>query len=239
MAPQWHDEDKRLRHRRFVGRWLPLAMAILGTLYVGNSIFPENPGRGLMLAALFWGSYIAAVLRGMMAPPLVVTRGSDPAARVMDEETSLGNRLQLKAQLTRELARIERFGGMAALAAIDVQVVGYNPLYPGELPPSPAKFVAKVLREEIREADIAFRVEDGAFAVLFAGGEREGVQTVCERIRQRLKSTPYGRSHDARALFAHCAFGAVPLQEKASDPMAYWEAALGEAQRVRERRAAS
>ncbi len=238
MAPQWHDEDVRLRHRRFVGRWLPLAMAVLGTLYVGNSIFPENAGRGLMLTALFWGCYIAAVLRGMMAPPLVVTRGSDPAARVMDEETSLGNRLQLRSQLTRELARIERFGGMAALAAIDVQVLGYNPLYPGELPPSPAKFVAKVLREEIRDADMAFRVDSLSFAVLFAGGDREGVQTVCERIRQRMKSTPYGRSHDARALYAYCAFGAVPLQEKAADPMVYWEAAAAEAQRVRERRIA-
>jgi GGDEF domain-containing protein len=116
----------------------------------------------------------------------------------VDPETGLMGAVGFEEALQKEIARGLRYGSRSALAMFEVGVAerATGPL------PSPAKFVAQILRKAARKSDVAARVSPTLFAVLLVEAEGEGAKQFTERVRTAIGSHPYARRADGSGLFA-------------------------------------
>lgn len=125
----------------------------------------------------------------------------------LDAETGLPNAAGFEDVLSRQIARDLRYGSTSALALFEV-AVAERPV-DGPLP-SPAPFVADVLRKAVRGADVVARVAPTLFAVLLIEATSEGAAQFTERARTRIGSSPYARRPDGGALYARAWAGVAP-----------------------------
>lgn len=125
----------------------------------------------------------------------------------VDSETGLPNAGGFEEVLARQIARDLRYGSTSALALFEIAVA--EKADAGPLP-SPAPFVANVLRKAVRGADVVARVSPTLFAVLLIEATAEGATQFTERVRTRIGSSPYARRSDRTALYARAWAGVAP-----------------------------
>ena len=140
-----------------------------------------------------------------------------------DPETGLMAAVRFEDCLQKEIARGLRYGSRSALALFEVGLAE-RPV-PGEPLPSPAKFVAHVLRKAARNSDIVARVSPTLFAVLLVEAQAEGAKQFTERVRTNIGSHPYARRQDGTGLFARAWAGVAPWEPSMDSVGAYAEAA--------------
>ncbi|HNO64986.1 MAG TPA: GGDEF domain-containing protein [Tepidiformaceae bacterium] len=127
----------------------------------------------------------------------------------LDPETGLLDAAGFQAVLERQLARDLRYGSTSALALFEIAVAERDATGPL---PSPAPFVAGVLRAAVRGADVVARVSPVMFAVLLIEAKAEGAAQFTERVRTSIGSAPYARDASGNALYVRAWAGVAPWQ---------------------------
>ena len=106
---------------------------------------------------------------------------------LVDELTGLANRRQGDEALAAELTRVDRLGGPVGLILADLDdFKAVNDAYGHPTGDAVLREFADVLRENVREIDVAVRWGGEEFAVILPGSDVEGSAEVAERIRRAL-----------------------------------------------------
>jgi len=125
--------------------------------------------------------------------------------------------------IEKEIARGLRYGSSSALALFEVAIADHGQL---ERLPSPAAFVAQVLRLAVRGADVlARRVSPNLFAALLVEARGDGPSKFTERVGTGIGSHPYGRRPDGAALCARAWSGVAQWEPSMNSVGAYAGAA--------------
>lgn len=225
MDHRWHSDPIHQQRVRLAARVAPPLIALSGTAFAAETVFPHSEGDAVMLAILFWAGAGASLLVRRLAPPVVRVEGADPAARLVDEESGLGNSRYFGEAVQREFARNTRHHADASIVLFDVRVVGFLPTFEGEEPPPFGKHVARVVMSVMRESDVAARLGQKRFGVLLAGTDMTGARAFAERLTTVLASKPYARIAGGPGLHVSPAFGAAALTTAYATPVAAIEAA--------------
>lgn len=141
----------------------------------------------------------------------------------IDSETGLMAPPRFEETLEKEIGRALRYGSTSALALFEITLAdnhGDNSLLP-----SPAKFVANILRRAARTSDIVARVSPTLFAVLLVEAPAEGAAHFTERVRTLIGSSPYARRPDGSAIFARAWAGVAAWDRSIESVEAYARAA--------------
>lgn len=117
----------------------------------------------------------------------------DPQAALMDQETGLLSQAYFQIALGSRIAAARRHLRPVAVALIEV-LDGQDPAVATIAPPSRT---AEAIRQTVREADTACRLDDGSFALLLEDTPENGAVWTVERVRRNLVSR-YG-AHTMRA----------------------------------------
>ena len=103
---------------------------------------------------------------------------------LVDELTGLANRRQGDEALAAELSRIDRLGGPVGLILADLDdFKAVNDAYGHPTGDTVLREFAEVLRETVREIDVAVRWGGEEFGVILPGSDVDGAADVAERIR--------------------------------------------------------
>ena len=232
MDHRWHSDPIHQQRVRLAARVAPPLIALSGTAFAAETVFPHSAGDAVMLTVLFWAGAGASLLVRRLAPPVVRVEGADPAARLVDEESGLGNSRYFGEVLQREFARTTRHHSDASIVLFDVRVIGFLPTFEGEEPPPFGKHVARVVADVMRESDVAARLGQKRFGVLLAETDATGARAFAERLTRALASKPYARIAGGPGLHVTPAFGAAPLSPSYASPGAALEAAAARLDRT-------
>jgi diguanylate cyclase (GGDEF)-like protein len=108
-----------------------------------------------------------------------------------DGLTELANRRHFEEALDAELTRIERFGGGVALVLADLDdFKGVNDQFGHQAGDEVLRAFADILRETVREIDLAARYGGEEFAVLLPQTDLAGAEQLAERLRRAIASRP-------------------------------------------------
>jgi GGDEF domain-containing protein len=218
---------------RLIARLIPLSVAITGTGYAMQVVFPTSQGEAVALALLFWTGFAATSVAVRLAPPILRVEGADPAARVIDDETGLPNQHQMRKDLAREIARNIRHRRRAVLCVVDVRVVGWIAADPDDYPPSPARHVARGLVNGLRPTDFVWRYDFARFATLLPDCSLVDASRVMDRVLANVAGTPYARAEDGSALTVRCLVTPTEWTSADVDPEAFIRLAIEESGRHR------
>ena len=106
-----------------------------------------------------------------------------------DRLTGLNNRGHWEEELRREYSRHCRYGSMASLVIFDIDhFKRINDTYGHPAGDKVIQLVAKVVREVIRESDIAGRYGGEEFVVLLPDVDKIGARLFAERLRQLVEA---------------------------------------------------
>ncbi|MCK9521142.1 MAG: hypothetical protein M0R74_19285 [Dehalococcoidia bacterium] len=210
--------------------FLPVAAAAGITAIAATAIFPPQPGVGIALAGLAWLG-AGAALAGRTRAPTVRAEATTATPLLVDPETGVGTAHLLDELLHREIARSLRHAAPLALALFEIEVTGFRPAVPGELPPSPAPFVARVLVNTARESDFVVRLDRRVFALILVECEAAGGEALVARVLTQLSREPYARNADGTGIFVRAAGAATGWRREFATPGHFLEQArlaLGE-----------
>ncbi|MCC7365849.1 MAG: diguanylate cyclase [Dehalococcoidia bacterium] len=225
MAPRSPETAPR-RLLRAGANITPYLAASATTVVAAQAIFPTNVPLAAGITGLAWVGVIVGRVAQRFAPVVVTEVRENPVTTLIDGESGLGNARQLEEVLHREIARSVRYGDRSALGVFDIQVGGFNPVTPGDQPPSPARYVAQTLVNSVREADTVLRLDRTRFVVLLAECPQEEGEKLVARLRTQLSTTPYGRNADGSGIYVR-AWGALAEWDPAyRSPETYMRAAL-------------
>lgn len=152
---------------------------------------------------------------------------------LVDNLTGLANRRHCEEALAAELARAERFGTPLSVVFADLdefKAVNDRHGHPsGDLV---LREFANVLRETVREADVAGRWGGEEFLLLLPGTDAEGGARLAERVRAGIAERTV-RGSDGASIRITCSFGVAsyPAAETADELLAAADEALYEAKR--------
>jgi diguanylate cyclase (GGDEF)-like protein len=152
---------------------------------------------------------------------------------LVDGLTGLPNRRQCEETLASELARLERFGGPLAVVVADLDwFKDVNDRYGHPSGDSVLREFAQLLRETVRDVDLAGRWGGEEFLLVLPGTDLAGGAQVAERVRMALA----GRivlSADGSPIPVTASFGvaATPPSSTAAELFSAADAALYEAKR--------
>jgi diguanylate cyclase (GGDEF)-like protein len=131
--------------------------------------------------ALWLGSQAAVALENVRLHRLVARQAST------DGLTDLANRRQFEEGLTAEISRAERFGGPLALVLADLDdFKQVNDRYGHQTGDDVLRAFADVLRETVRDIDLAARYGGEEFAVLLPQTDLGGGERLAERLREAM-----------------------------------------------------
>jgi diguanylate cyclase (GGDEF)-like protein len=172
---------------------------------------PEGPDFGDQSRelALWLGSQAAVALENVRLHRLVERQAST------DGLTELANRRHFEEALAAEISRAERFGGTIALVLADLDdFKQVNDRHGHQTGDDVLRAFADILRETVRDIDVAARYGGEEFAVLLPQTDLEGAERLAERLRQtmaerRLMLDP-GASFSVTASFGVAAFPDAP-----------------------------
>jgi diguanylate cyclase (GGDEF)-like protein len=152
---------------------------------------------------------------------------------LVDGLTGLPNRRQCEDTLASELARLDRFGGRLALVVADLDwFKDVNDRYGHPSGDAVLREFAALLRESVRDIDLAGRWGGEEFLLILPGADLAGGAQLAERIRVALS----GRivlSADGSPIPITASFGvaATPAASTAAELFSAADAALYEAKR--------
>jgi diguanylate cyclase (GGDEF)-like protein len=162
----------------------------------------KQTGRavGVRLAVF---DYFMNVNRRLVSPKLIELEMFEQAEKSSSSDwlTGLANRQHLRATLLTELRRCKRFGLVFSLLYLDLdsfrdQVERYGRAVSDIL----LKEAAVVIKNKVRDIDLAARWSGEEFAVLLPETERMGAYVVAERIRVAVEQHFRKREHGGRAV---------------------------------------
>jgi diguanylate cyclase (GGDEF)-like protein len=160
---------------------------------------------------------------------------------LVDGLTGLPNRRQCEETLADELARVERFGGPLSIVVADLDwFKDINDRYGHPAGDTVLREFGLLLRETVRDIDLAGRWGGEEFLLILPGTDVEGGAQVAERIRVALA----GRivlAGDGTPIPVTASFGvaATPAARTASELFAAADAAMYEAKRTGRNRVAT
>lgn len=233
----------RLRSLRFMkstpGRFLvrlsaPFVMLAGGTVTI-SLVGADDPAAAALLTTLFGAGALFSWVASRPGPAAAAPP-ADTKASLVDIETGLGNQTQLFDMLGREIARYRRYGRKCSLGVIQSEVVSWRPGQPGELPPSPAKHVAGVICEAVRESDAVVRLDRNRFGILLTECERAGGLSLIEQVRKTLSAAPFARNADGTGVYIRVWGGAVEVSDEQEEAALYLQAAIADTDSKRPRR---
>jgi diguanylate cyclase (GGDEF)-like protein len=152
---------------------------------------------------------------------------------LVDNLTGLANRRSCEDALNAELARAERFGTPLTVVFADLdEFKAVNDRHGHPCGDLVLRAFADVLRETVREADVAGRWGGEEFLLLLPGTELDGGVQLAERVRAGIEERTV-RGTDGTRVSVTCSFGAAsyPAAEGAEDLLAAADDALYEAKR--------
>jgi diguanylate cyclase (GGDEF)-like protein len=168
--------------------------------------------------ALWLGSQAAVALENVRLHRLVERQAST------DGLTELANRRQFEEALANEISRAERFGGTLALIVADLDdFKQVNDRYGHQAGDDVLRAFADVLRETVRDIDLAARYGGEEFAVLLPQTDLAGAERVAERLRERMEMRLVEPSSDS-PFSVTASFGVAAFPE-AGTPAALFAAA--------------
>ena len=109
-----------------------------------------------------------------------------------DGLTGLFNHRKFQEELADEFKRMKRFAEPISLILADIDYFKkVNDTYGHPVGDLVLKGVASVIKETIRDIDIAARYGGEEFAVVLPGTSGEGAKNIAERLRRRVKENPF------------------------------------------------
>jgi diguanylate cyclase (GGDEF)-like protein len=159
--------------------------------------------------ALWLGSQAAVALENVRLHRLVERQAST------DGLTELANRRHFEEALANEISRAERFGGPLALILADLDdFKQVNDRYGHQAGDDVLREFAAVLKETVRDIDLAARYGGEEFAVLLPQTELDGAERLAERLREamaeRRVSLVPGAAFSVTASFGVASFPDAP-----------------------------
>ena len=122
---------------------------------------------------------------------------------ITDDLTGLANRRRFRESLGLEVSRAERFGGSLALVLADLDdFKRVNDLYGHQVGDDVLRRFADLMRESVREFDLAVRHGGEEFAVLVPETDPEGGARLAERLAEALREHAIHESH-RRVVLGH------------------------------------
>jgi diguanylate cyclase (GGDEF)-like protein len=130
---------------------------------------------------------------------------------ITDDLTGLANRRRFTESLSLEVSRAERFGGSLALVLADLDdFKRVNDRYGHQVGDEVLRRFADLMRESVREFDLAVRHGGEEFAVLVPETDPEGGARLAERLAEALRETRFtsstGETFSVTASFGVAAF---------------------------------
>lgn len=225
----------RQRHPLMLGLTvvLPLAMAVASLVVAAQWVFPERPSEGGLLMVLGGASFAAAMFARQFGPREVLLERQAQGPDVIDVDSGLPGALLLPQLLQREIARCARYGDRSYLAIIEVKVFGFEPLQPGEEPPSHGKHVASQILGGVRATDTALRLDPDHFALLLTECDDDGAQLLFARFRTRVGTRPFATNADGSGVYARAWCAGVEWKPEYRTPQQFLAAAARKLEETR------
>src|SRR6266540_3744348 len=168
--------------------------------------------------ALWLGSQAAVALENVRLHRLVERQAST------DGLTDLANRRHFEEALAAEISRAERFGGALALVLADLDdFKQVNDRYGHQAGDDVLRAFADVLRDTVRDIDVAARYGGEEFAVLLPQTDLEGAERLAERLREAMEARRL-TLHPGASFSVTSSFGVASFPE-APTPAALFAAA--------------
>ena len=175
--------------RRVAVVLLPLVLVFEGLVAVRFSV---TVGIALLAAT---GGLSAFTFRGLRVSPVAAekpSRGATAAEHFFqDELTGLPNRQQLIEQLSRDIARAQRYKHDLTLTFVQVsQFAELNTAWGAATAASAVVHVSETLRRVTRTPDFLARVDEDSFAVLLTQCSQEQANLFGERVSLAVSNRP-------------------------------------------------
>jgi diguanylate cyclase (GGDEF)-like protein len=138
---------------------------------------------------------------------------------ITDDLTGLANRRRFSESLGLEVSRAERFGGILALVLADLDdFKRVNDLYGHHVGDEVLRRFADLMRESVREFDLAVRHGGEEFAVLLPETDLDGGVRLAERLAEALRGVRFvsrgGEEFTVTSSFGVAAFPAAGSAEQ-------------------------
>ena len=161
---------------------------------------------------LFALSPLALMRRALMIPQLKRQAQTDP-------KTGLWNADQFREALTTELERAKRFARPLAVMMADLDLLrNINNTY-GHLAGDTVLIgTARIIRETIRQYDVAARFGGEEFAIILPEADESEARAIAERIRRTMESTSFDAETSDTAIRATISIGVACFPSDAKLP---------------------
>jgi len=155
---------------------------------------------------------------------------------VSDEQTGLFNLRHFHERLSSELARAQRYKTPVSLIMLDVdRFKRINDRYGHPVGDRVLQQIATILREQVRESDVAARYGGEEFAVILPATDLEAAVEVAERVRRGAEQAPKGEGDPPEVVTISLGVAAFPNPDlhdmddlvKAADAALYAAKAAG------------
>jgi diguanylate cyclase (GGDEF)-like protein len=141
--------------------------------------------------ALWLGSQASIALENVRLHRLVARQAST------DGLTELANRREFEDSLENEISRAERFGGTLALILADLDnFKQVNDRFGHQAGDEVLRSFADILRETVRDIDVAARYGGEEFAILLPQTDIGGAEALAERLREAVESRAMAEAGD-------------------------------------------
>jgi len=136
-----------------------------------------------------------------------------------DALTGLWNRRHLTENLGLHFALARRGNRKLAFAMLDVDhFKTYNDTYGHPAGDEVLKSLAEILRERVRQTDIACRYGGEEFAILFPDTGSASAYKVCEELRQKMQGAVFPGAKEGDEVQVTASVGVAELSGEMSDP---------------------
>jgi len=157
--------------------------------------------------ALWLGAQAAIALENVRLHRLVARQAST------DGLTDLANRREFEESLANEISRAERFGHSLALILADLDnFKQVNDRFGHQAGDEVLRTFADILRETVRDIDVAARYGGEEFAVLLPQTDIAGAERLAERLREAVETRPMAEAHSSPVVVTS-SFGVAAFPE--------------------------
>ena len=162
--------------------------------------------------ALWLGSQASIALENVRLHRLVARQAST------DGLTELANRREFEDSLANEISRAERFGGSLALILADLDnFKQVNDRFGHQAGDEVLRSFADILRETVRDIDVAARYGGEEFAILLPQTDIGGAEALAERLREAVESGAMAEVPDGPVTVTS-SFGVASFPEASTGP---------------------